>query len=321
MRKKTFYTKNQIIEIVSKYTLGKYLRHKQFSEGNVNSHIRIETDKGIFVLRVYESKEPKEISAEIALLKHLASNDFPCPKPIPHTPNKYILKYAAKYVVMYSFIQGTHIKQPNNYQLGSAARTLATLHNVTADFRLQSLKSKTPNPIDSAHDNIKLAKHVAKTQGIDITLNLEFLHNRLSHIKTPRNLRKGICHGDPDWNNMLFSGNSLVGLIDFDSAKDDILISDVTSFVGIFCLDAEKEFDYQKARIIIDEYQRIRPLNSIEKKYFYEILELNYIWWFSHKLTNEEHIKKNSFKLLPEAKPFKKLDKINREVFYANLFT
>lgn len=320
MVKKTVYSKSQIIEILSYYNIGTYVNHKLFSEGNVNTNIFLETRKGKFALRVYENKKSQEINPEIKLLYYLKKNNFPCPKPIPLKSNKFILNYNDKDIVVYSFIEGKHFKELNEIQLKNAAKNLAKLHNLTSNFRPKYFKIIEPNDIKSIHKNIKLAKKLASKNNLDLTLNIDFIQNRLNKINIPPNLRKGICHGDPDWNNMFFSGNKLVGFIDFDWAKDDILINDLNSYIGMFCFDDEKELNYKKSKQILDEYQDVRPLNYLEKKYFYDLFELNYIWWFSYKLTDENHIKKYSSKLMPEAKPFKKFDKIDRIEFYNKLF-
>lgn len=320
MVKKTVYTKKQIIDILSNYNIGVYVYHKIFPEGDVNTNIFLKTTKGKFALRIYENKTAKQIGPEIKLLNYLQKNKFPCPTPIPLRSNGYILRYDDKEIVIYSFIDGKHFKELTEIQLKNAAKHLAKLHNLTSKFRPKYFKIIEPNNISSVHNNIKLAKKLAKENNLDITSNVHFIQDRLSKIHIPSNLRKGICHGDPDWNNLLFSNNNLVGLIDFDWARDDILINDLNSYVGVFCFDNEKELNYDRSKQILDEYQKIRPLNGLEKKYFYDLFELNYIWWFSYKLTDEEHIKKYTSKLMPEAEPFKKFDKINKTEFYHRLF-
>ena len=67
----------------SKYNLGKLLNYKGIKEGIENTNYFIETEKGKFILTLYEKRvEEKDLPFFIGLMKNLFDKNFPSPHPM-----------------------------------------------------------------------------------------------------------------------------------------------------------------------------------------------------------------------------------------------
>ena len=61
-----------------KYNLGKFLNYKEIKEGIENTNYFIQTDKGKFILTLYEKRvEEKDLPFFIGLMKNLYEKKFP----------------------------------------------------------------------------------------------------------------------------------------------------------------------------------------------------------------------------------------------------
>ena len=77
------YTKLSRIEMVdffSKYNLGKLINYKVIEEGIENTNYFIKTEKGQFVLTLYEKRvDEKDLPFFIGLMRNLFDKKFPTP--------------------------------------------------------------------------------------------------------------------------------------------------------------------------------------------------------------------------------------------------
>ena len=94
------YTKlseNELKDFFLKYDLGKFLNHKEIKEGIENTNYFIQTEKGKFVLTLYEKRvEEKDLPFFISLMKNLFDKNFPCPQPIININGNYISEVLKK---------------------------------------------------------------------------------------------------------------------------------------------------------------------------------------------------------------------------------
>ena len=119
------YTKldtEKINNILSNYKLGNLKKFDGIKEGIENTNYFLETEKGKYILTIYEKRvKSSDLPFFLGLMDHLASSNFPCPIPI-HTKKGEILSFIAnKPAALISFINGKIIDHPNEnhcYQIG-----------------------------------------------------------------------------------------------------------------------------------------------------------------------------------------------------------
>ena len=114
------YTKlseKELKEFFSKYNLGKLLDYKEIKEGIENTNYFIQTEKGKFILTLYEKRvEEKDLPFFISLMRNLFDKNFPSPEPIINKNGNYISEISEKKAAVVSFLDGytKKILNPND---------------------------------------------------------------------------------------------------------------------------------------------------------------------------------------------------------------
>ena len=90
-----------------KYNLGKLLDYKEIKEGIENTNYFIQTEKGKFILTLYEKRvEEKDLPFFINLMRNLFDKNLPSPKPIINKNGNYISEISGKKAAVVSFLDG-----------------------------------------------------------------------------------------------------------------------------------------------------------------------------------------------------------------------
>ena len=68
---------------LSEYDLGGLLAFRGIAEGVENSNYALRTERGDFILTLYEKRvDPEELPYFLGLMDHLAARGLPCPTPV-----------------------------------------------------------------------------------------------------------------------------------------------------------------------------------------------------------------------------------------------
>ena len=129
------YTKlseKNLSDFFSKYNLGKLLNYEGIKEGIENTNYLVKTDKGKFILTVYEKRvEEKDLPFFMGLMRNLFDANFHSPEPIVNKNGNYITKVFEKNAAIVSFIDGSakeNLSPENCYEVG---KQTAKLHLIT----------------------------------------------------------------------------------------------------------------------------------------------------------------------------------------------
>ena len=263
------YTKlseKQLVDFFSKYNLGKLLNYKGIEEGIENTNYFIQTEKGKFILTLYEKRvEQKDLPFFIGLMRNLYDEKFPSPEPLINKNGNYISEVNGKKAAVVSFLEGKakNVLNPNHcYQVGVHT---AKLHLIT-----KKLKGKRENKLSiNSWRNIynKVKKDCSKIHPnlIDVVeKNLDLIER-----KWPTNIPKGIIHADLFPDNIFFKGKKLSGIIDYYFSCNDFYAFEIAICLNALCFDgnnANLSFNVTKAKKFIDGYSTIRKLTEQEKK-------------------------------------------------------
>jgi homoserine kinase type II len=80
----------------------------------------------------------------------------------------------------------------------------------------------------------------------------------------PAELPKGVIHADLFPDNVFFRDHELSGLIDFYFACTDFLAYDIAVCLNAWCFEPDLSFNVTKARLLVGQYQKLRPLDARE---------------------------------------------------------
>jgi len=263
------YTKlseEELKKFFTKYNLGNLLNYKGIKEGIENTNYFIQTEKGKFILTLYEKRvEEKDLPFFIGLMRNLFDKKFPSPEPIINKNGSYITEILNKKAAVVSFLEGSAKKILNPDECYQVGINTAKLHLIT-----KNLSSKRSNKlsIDSwrkiyekvKKDSSKIHQNLPKI----VEKNLEVIEK-----KWPKDIPKGIIHADLFPDNIFFKNNKLTGIIDYYFSCNDFYAFEIAICLNALCFEGEKEnlsFNVTKAKKFIDGYSNIRKLTEEEKK-------------------------------------------------------
>jgi len=263
------YTKlseNNLKEFFLKYNLGKLLNYKGIQEGIENTNYFIQTDKGKFILTVYEKRvEEKDLPFFMGLMRNLYDANFPSPEPIINKNGNYVTEISGKKAAVVSFLDGSAKKILNPNDCHMVGIQTAKLHMIT-----KNLTGKRENKL-SVDSWRKIYKKVQKDCS-RIHLNLtKTIEKNLDEIENnwPKNIPSGIIHADLFPDNIFFKNDKLTGIIDFYFSCYDFYVFEIAICLNALCFEGQKEnlsFNVTKAKKFIDGYSSIKKLTEEEKK-------------------------------------------------------
>ena len=263
------YTKlseNDLNSFFLKYNLGKLLNYSEIKEGIENTNYFIKTEKGKFILTLYEKRvEEKDLPFFIGLMKNLHDKNFPSPNPIINRNGNYISEILNKKAAVVSFLDGVAKKNLDTNNCYEVGMYTAKLHLIT-----QSLTGKRENKL-SVNSWKKLYSKV-KNNCSKIQKNLpEIIEKNLEIIEKnwPKNIPSGIIHADLFPDNIFFKNNKLSGIIDYYFSCNDFYAFEIAICLNALCFEGKNEnlsFNVTKAKKFINGYSSLRPLDDNEKK-------------------------------------------------------
>ena len=263
------YTKlseNELEVFFSKYNLGKLLNYKGIKEGIENTNYFIQTEKGKFILTLYEKRvEEKDLPFFINLMRNLFDKNFPSPEPIINNNGNYISEILEKKAAVVSFLDGYAKKVLNPNDCREVGINAAKLHLITKDLTGRRENKLSINSWRKIY--IKVKKNCSK-----IHPNLpEIIEKNLDEIEKnwPKNIPSGIIHADLFPDNIFFKNNKLSGIIDYYFSCYDYYAFEIAICLNALCFEGKNEnlsFNVTKAKKFIDGYSNIRKLTEEEKK-------------------------------------------------------
>ena len=261
------YTKlseKQLVDFFSKYNLGKLLNYKGIEEGIENTNYFIQTEKGKFILTLYEKRvEQKDLPFFIGLMRNLYDEKFPSPEPLINKNGNYISEVNGKKAAVVSFLEGKakNVLNPNHcYQVGVHT---AKLHLIT-----KKLKGKRENKLSiNSWRNIynKVKKDCSKIHPNLIAVvekNLDLIER-----EWPTNIPKGIIHADLFPDNIFFKDNKLSGIIDYYFSCNDFYAFEIAICLNALCFKQvgdDYNFNVLNAKNFLKGYIRNRSLEKNE---------------------------------------------------------
>lgn len=270
------YTRLDAHEIslhLQNYQLGKLINFKEIIEGIDNSNFILETEKGKFILTIFEKRIDKnELPFFINFKLHLAKEGVFCPCPIPDNSGETIVDLKGKKSVIVSFLSGATLRnRPDGYydninknHCFEVGKILAKMHLAAQNFTMfraneigvlgfETLFLKFENLLQERQPNLSE----------EILQNIHFLKESWN-----QNLPAVAAHLDLFPDNVFFDENQkLSGVIDFYFAANDLMVYDFAIIVNAWCFDEKNNFDEEKFLSMLSAYEEVRKFNSEEKRF------------------------------------------------------
>ena len=246
---------------LAQYDIGSAQAFKGIAEGVENSNFYLTTDRGAYILTLYEKRvNAGDLPFFLGLMEHLAARGLACPTPVPTKRGALSVTLNGRNAAILTFLQGLSLRSPTAEHCAEAGRALADLHRKGADFRLKRANSLGPKGWE------KLAADCA-TRADEVTPGLAALiAEELPAIANawPNALPQGVVHADLFPDNVLFLNHKVSGLIDFYFACNDALAYDLAVMLNAWCFEADGSYNLTKGRALIAGYRTVRELEPQE---------------------------------------------------------
>ncbi|MFD0988385.1 homoserine kinase [Methyloligella solikamskensis] len=253
----------ELQSFLESYGMGRLISFKGIAEGVENSNFLVETEKGRFILTLYEKRvSAADLPYFLGLMEHLADKGLPCPLPVHDLEGKALRELAGRPAALITFLDGISARRPSTAQCAALGDVLGRLHKAGADFQMRRENSLGPDGWAQLFEAVKM-----EANGIipDLADELEDELDALSG-KWPEDLPEGVIHADLFPDNVLFLDSKVSGLIDFYFACNDQLAYDVVICLNAWCFEPDVSFNVTKSRALLEAYQAVRPLSAAERE-------------------------------------------------------
>ena len=254
---------DELDALLAEFDLGQATAFKGIAEGVSNSNFLLETDRGRFILTVYEARtKVDELPFFLDLLCWLAGHGYPCAPPMPARDGALSKTVRGKPVAIVPFLKGLAVRKPTVAHCREAGRGLARLHKAAEGFP-QSRVNDLGQPAWSG----MFQGHEAEAEGLRIGLSQEILDDlALFAMDWPRGLPTGVVHADFFPDNVFFRGGEFAAAIDFYFACTDALAYDLAICLNAWCTEPDGALNATAASALVAGYESERPLIDAERE-------------------------------------------------------
>lgn len=248
------------LEAIGRDPMGLTLTPVQAGTVNTSYAVTLASGERIF-LRLYEQQDVEGARAEATLLATLAERGVPTPRPIMRTDHDAVTVCRGKALVAFPFLEGETTSQ--------AAVTVA--HTRAVGAALARLHASVDG-LDAPHGRferetlLQLAERFRSHPSCSVREVAPFLVHELSRddgaAVRDRSLPGGLIHGDLFRDNVLFVGERLTALLDFESAQRGTFAYDLAVVFLAWCYGGA--FEWPLARALVAGYESVRPLQESE---------------------------------------------------------
>jgi homoserine kinase type II len=250
----------ELERLLEQYDIGQPLSFKGIAEGIENSNFYLQTDRGAFILTLYEKRVAVgDLPFFIGLMEHLAERGVHCPLPVKTKDGQALTSLNGRHAAIVTFLTGIALRRPDAAHCAVAARTLAGLHKAQQGFALSRPNALGPSGWRPLAEAIHGADRIEDGLAAMIATSLEEL---TAHW--PAGLPGGVIHADYFPDNVLFIGDEIGGVIDFYFACNDAFVYDLAIMLNSWCFELDGSYNITKGQSVINAYRQQRPLSEEE---------------------------------------------------------
>jgi homoserine kinase type II len=252
---------DELRAFVAFYEIGEVLSCKGIAEGVENSNYLVTTERGNFILTLYEKRVARaDLPFFIALMEHLAQNGVACPTPLHGRDGAVLRELCGRPAAMVTFLAGMWPRRIQPFHCAGVGRALAALHRAGACFAMTR-----PNDLSVTGWQRLFAACAARAGEVQPGLAAELAAElQILERDWPRDMPAGVIHADLFPDNVFFRDQQISGLIDFYFACTDFLAYDVAVCLNAWCFEADGSLNVTKTRLLLEGYRQIRPLSPAE---------------------------------------------------------
>lgn len=252
---------DELIEFLKNYDIGSLHSFKGIAEGVENSNFFVSTERGNFILTLYEKRvEERDLPFFLGLMEHLSAKGFRCPQPIARLDGQLMGRLAGRPAAIISFLDGISVRRPSVAQCRQVGSSMARMHQAAEGFEIERKNALGPL-------GCRPLLEQSRERADEVEAGLwDLIESELSFLQSqwPAELPSGVIHADLFPDNVFFLDGDLSGVIDFYFACNDLLAYDIAVCLNAWCFESDFSFNTTKAAALLNGYVAIRPLAAAE---------------------------------------------------------
>lgn len=259
---------DELAAFIAEYDIGEVLSCKGIAEGVENSNYLLTTERGPYILTLYEKRvKADDLPFFLGLMDHLAARGVPCPLPVAGRDGNALRELCGRPAAVVTFLAGMWPRRPGVLHCSELGTALANMHLAGAGFALSrpnDLSVDAWRPLLARADGADGLGVDGVRPGLAAELAVEIDH---LEANWPGTLPLGVIHADLFPDNVFFRNGRLSGIIDFYFACTDAFAYDIAICLNAWCFEPDLSFNVTKARRLLSGYQKVRALDARELEY------------------------------------------------------
>jgi homoserine kinase type II len=271
----TLIERPQLIEFFQAYDLGQLIDYQGISAGIENTNYFVDTQKGRFVLTIFEHHSHQELGYFLEIMAFMAEHQIPTAHPQADRSGNYLQTLAGKPAALVERLKGKTLDHPEQTQCEVMAQSLAKFHQAGMQFDRYRANDRDLSWAQSV---------VTQIQDLMRPEDQVLAGNELAFQETMdwTGLPQSVIHADLFTDNAMFEGDQLTGIIDLYYACHGACLYDLAVMVNDWCRTACHAIDQVKLNAVLNAYQTVRPLTDAEQLAWPAVLRMAALrFWLS----------------------------------------
>ncbi len=243
--------------------LGKLESIKGCAGGIENTNFFVDTDKGRFVLTLFERLTFEQLPFYLHLMKHLAGRGIPVPDPASNASGQILHKLKDKPAAVVNRLRGSSELKPEASHCAQVGEMLARMHLAGLDYT-----RRQPNlrGLPWWNETVPVVLPEVTPEQRSLLLGELAYQNHIAASSAYAGLPIGPIHADLFRDNVMFEDGRLTGFFDFYFAGCDTFLFDIGVCLNDWCVDLETgAHDEARAKAFMAAYQSVRRLTKQER--------------------------------------------------------
>jgi len=253
-------TPDELDAWLARYALGALVDLAPIAAGIENTNYFVTTQRGRFVLTLYERLPSDELPFYLNLMAHLARSGVEVPAPAPDRTGALFSLLNGRPAGLVVRIDGAPVTVPADADCAAVGSALARMHVAAERYRARLTNRRGPAWWRQAARAVRPFLTVEQN---------ELLQGEVRFLTGfgKGALPKGAIHGDLFCDNVLFANGRVAGIIDFGFAATDFFAYDLAIAVNDWCIgdSAVGNLDAGRTKAMVRAYHGVRPLTDDER--------------------------------------------------------
>ncbi|WP_156679721.1 homoserine kinase [Sphingomonas profundi] len=259
----THVSAEELDALLSRYDVGRLDSLKGIAEGVENSNYMVDTDRGRFILTLYEKRvDAGDLPFFLTLLDHLADRGLPVPRAIRDRAGVQVQQLAGRPACLIEFLHGVSVSHPTPAQARATGVAMGRMHAALGDFT-----GARPNALGVDAWQPLLDRCGDRLDSIDPGLRADLATGIAGVVPSwPADGPATVIHADLFPDNVLMLGDRVGGLIDFYFACTDLRLYDLAIAHTAWSFDATgARHDEAVGRALLDGYDESFGLSARDR--------------------------------------------------------